>query len=179
MSENSDESRLPPPAFPPGTRRRSYASSSGESDASGEPDPGAYISPDDPIPGRTATMSGAFISPDEPIPDRPIEPMEEFQAVTDGIEPDEEGEVVGMDLAARIEPNEVIAGGDPHVIELTGAISTLNDALHRKGEGGLRSDSEMSCFEATLRSYCVGYLAGRRAEEALPPVLKEPLPTDG
>lgn len=173
MSDNSDESRLPPPAFPPGTRRRSYASSSGE------PDPGAYISPDDPIPGRRATMSGAFISPDEPIPDRLIEPMEELQAVTDGIELDEEGEVVGMDLASGIKPDEVIAGGDPHVIELIRAISTLNDALHRKGEGGLRSDSETSRFEATLRSYCIGYLAGRRAEEALPPVLKEPLPTDG
>jgi len=179
MSENSDESRLPPPAFPPGTRRRSYGSSNSDSGASGGPDGGVYISPDDPIPVRTETMSGAFIQPDEPIPERKIELMDEFQSVTDGIEPDEEGEVVGMDLDSNIEPDEMMSGGDPHVIELIGAISTLNDALHRKGEGGLRSHSEMSRFEATLRSYCVGYLAGRRAEEPPPPVLGQPLPTDG
>lgn len=179
MSENSDESRLPPPAFPPGTRRRSYGSSSGDFDASGEADPVAYISPDDPIPGRTEAISGAFISPDEPIPERKTQLLEEFQSVTNGIEPDEVGEVVGMGLATGIEPDEVISGGDPHLMELIRAISTLNDALHRKGEGGLRSHSEMSRFEATLRSYCVGYLAGRRAEEPPPPVLGQPLPTDG
>jgi len=179
MSEISDESRLPPPAFPPGSRRRSYGSSSGDSDASSAAGTGAYISPDDPIPVRTATMSGAYISPDDPIPERQIELMEEFQSVSDGIESDEEGEVVGMDLASGIEPDEVISGGDPHVMELMGAIATLNDALQRRGEGGLRSHSEMSRFEATLRSYCVGYLAGRRAAEPLPPVLEEPLPTDG
>ena len=161
MSEKSDESRLPPPAFPPGSRRRPSGSSSGDFDESGEPDPVAYI------------------SPDEPIPERKTDLLEQFQSVTDGIEPDEQGEVVGMDLDSNIEPDEVISGGDPHVIELIGAISTLNDALHRKGEGGLRSHSEMSRFEATLRSYCVGYLAGRRAEEPPPPVLEEPLPTDG
>ena len=84
-----------------------------------------------------------------------------------------------MDLASGMEPDEVISGGDPHLMELIRAISTLSDALHRKGEGGLRSHSEMTRFEATLRSYCVGYLAGRRAEEPLLPVLETPLPTDG
>ena len=180
MSENSNESRLPPPAFPPGMRRRTYGSRRGaEGDARGQESGDAFISPDAPMPERASELSSAFISPDEPIPERKIELLEEFQSPTDGIDPDEEGVVVGMDLDAHLEPEEIISGGDPHVMELMDAISSLNDALHRKGEGGLRTHPEMSRFEATLRSYCVGYLAGRRAEEPPPPIMEDPLPTDG
>lgn len=181
MSENSEESRLPPPAFPPGMRRRTYGARRGAEAEPATPDAidEAFISPDAPMPERLDHVSGAFISPDEPIPERKIELVEEFQSVTDGIEPDEEGVVVGMDLGADLEPDEVVSGGDPHVMEVMDAISSLSDALRRKGEAGLRTHPEMSRFEATLRAYCVGYLVGRRAEEPAPPVMEEPLPTDG
>jgi hypothetical protein len=181
MSENSEEIRLPPPAFPPGMRRRSSGGRKGgeAEQATQEAAEDVFISPDAPMPERQDRLSGAFISPDEPIPERKIELVEAFQSATDGIDPDEEGVVVGMDLGADLEPAEVVSGGDPHVMEVMDAVSTLSDALRRKGEGGLRTHPDMSRFEATLRSYCVGYLAGRRAEEPAPPVVQEPLPTDG
>lgn len=181
MSENSEETRLPPPAFPPGMRRRTYGTRKGgdAEAATQESAEEVFISPDAPMPERRDRLSGAFISPDEPIPERKIELVEEFQSVTDGIDPDDEGVAVGMDLGAELEPEEVVSGGDPHVMELMDAVARLSDALRRKGEGGLRTLPEMSRFEATLRAYCVGYLAGRRAEEPAPPVMDEPLPTDG
>lgn len=179
MSENSDDSRLPPPAFPPGMRRRGYGARRGPESKPEASDSDGIISPDAPMPGRRDKLSGALISPDEPIPERKIELLEEFQSPTDGIEPGEEGVVVGMDLDAHLEPEEVVSGGDPHVIELTHAVSTLAEALQRKGQAGLHTHPEMSRFEATLRAYCVGYLAGRRAEDPPPPILEEPLPTDG
>jgi hypothetical protein len=58
------------------------------------------------------------------------------------------------------------------------AVSKLAESLNRKGEAGLRANLEMSRFEATLRSYCVGYLAGRRAEDPLLPEIEEALSTD-
>lgn len=181
MSENSRGGRLPPPAFPPGTRRRTHAGPrSGEAPPEKRDGPSdGLIAPDAPMPQRSDAVTSAFISPDEPIPERKIELLEEFQSPTDGIDPDEEGEVVGMDLDAHLEPDEVVSGGDPHVLELIEVVAKLNDALHRKGEAGLRTRPDMSRFEATLRSYCVGFLAGRRAEDPPPPIVEEPLPTDG
>jgi hypothetical protein len=73
--------------------------------------------------------------------------------------------VTGMGMDAHLEPEELVTGGDPHVMELVGAIRKLADAVKRKGEAGLRATTGMSRFEATLRAYCVGYLAGRRAED--------------
>ena len=66
-----------------------------------------------------------------------------------------------------------------HVMEVMGAVAKLADALQRKGEAGLRSSPDMSRFEATMRSYCVGYLAGRRAEDPPEPEVEEALPGDG
>jgi hypothetical protein len=64
-------------------------------------------------------------------------------------------------------------------MEVSEAVAKLAEALRRRGESGLRATPEMTRFEATLRSYCVGYLAGRRAEEPPAPILEEPLPSDG
>jgi hypothetical protein len=50
-------------------------------------------------------------------------------------------------------------------MEVVEAVRKLAEALGRKGEAGLRTTPSMSRFEATLRAYCVGYLAGRRAED--------------
>jgi hypothetical protein len=137
----------------------------------------AFISPDDPLPSRVDPMGGAFISPDDPIPERRIELAAPFRE--DTIEPGEEGQVVGMDLDPHLGADEVVSGGDPHVMEVMHAITKLAEGLNRRGEAALRAGPDMSRFEATLRSYCVGYLAGRRAEETPPPVLEAPLPTDG
>jgi hypothetical protein len=176
MSENSNESRLPPPAFPPGTRRHVHRNSTGPASAESVDD--AFISPDDPMPDRADPMGDAFISPDDPIPERVIELVEEFKGNAP-VDADEEGQVVGMDLDAHIDPAEVVSGGDPHVMEVMDVVEKLAAALHHRGEAGLRASAEMSRFEATLRSYCVGYLAGRRAEDPPAPELEEPLAGDG
>lgn len=178
MRENSNGSRLPPPAFPPGSRRRRVRSSGSAPVPAEVSVDQALISPDEPLPARVDAVGAAFISPDEPMPERRNELAPGFRD-PEAIEPGEEGQVVGMDLESRLDSDEVVAGGDPHVMEVIHAVTKLAEGLSRRGEGALRAGSAMSRFEATLRAYCVGYLAGRRAEEAPPPVLQEPLPSDG
>ena len=178
MDENTNGSRLPPPAFPPGVRRHAARSVTPSTQAGDSEAADGVISPDDPLPTRPDPIGAAFISPDEPLPERRIELAPEFQDDV-MIEPGEEGIVVGMDMDDHLEHDEVISGGDPHVMEVMSAVAKLAEALHHHGEAGLKASHEMSRFEATLRSYCVGYLAGRRAEEPAPPVVEEPLPTDG
>ena len=171
MSDSEKDSRLPPPAFPPGTRRRlNYkpptSAESGDSQA--------YISPDDPLPdrSRTSALGPAFISPDDPIPERKIELLEEFR--DDAPASDEEGVVVGMDLDAHLDPSEMM---DPHVMEVIAVVEQLASALRARGEAALRGSDERAALETTLRACCASYLAGRRAEDI--PVIEEPLPTDG
>ena len=178
MSERENGRRLPPPAFPPGSRRRAPR---GRPVAAEEPTgavENAILSPDDPLPDRIDPMGSAFILPDEPIPERKIELVEEFRGEGE-VEPGEEGVVVGMDLQAHLDATEVASGGDPHVVELSAAVGKLAEGLRTLGEAGLRARPEMSRFETTLREYCVGYLAGRRAEDPPQPILEEPRPTDG
>lgn len=179
MSENTNENRLPPPAFPPGVRRHVHRNSHGASEPTGPRSVDqAFINPDEPLPERGDSMGRAFISPDEPIPERKIELLDEFRS-TVPVEPGEEGEVVGMDLDPHLEPEEVISGGDPHVMEVMAVVSKLAADVQRRGEAGLRTSPHMSRFESTMRAYCIGYLAGRRAEEPPMPVVDEPLPSDG
>lgn len=187
MSENTNESRLPPPAFPPGSRRHMvHRNSDGaRPEPDGEPVDEAFISPDEPLPERSDSperrdsFNQAFISPDEPLPERTIELTDAFlDAHAAGSV--EEGEVVGMDLDPHLQPSEAVSKGDPHVEELMAAVAKLAESVRRRGEAGLRATPEMSRFEATLRAYCVGFLAGRRAEEPGDPEhLEEALPTDG
>lgn len=177
--------RIPPPAFPPGSE------SGGNSRPPSHGLDGAFISPDDPMPSRPAkpkagpgaraelheafVASGdaeddaspaedAFISPDEPIPHR--EPVRGREALRD-VDP---GEILvtGMGHDAHLDPAELAAGGDPHVSEVAAKVSKLAEALKRRGEAGLRTTPEMDRFDATLRAYCVGYIAGRRAEDEGP-----------
>lgn len=172
--------RLPPPAFPPGMRRRaSRKSAPTESEALSA----AFISPDDPLPERSEGVpDDAFISPDEPIsrtggrddtafisPDEPIPHREPRSAPVatedeDFFDPDEVV-VTGIGNDAHLAPEELALGFDPHVLEIVDKVGKLAEALKRKGEAGLRTTPDMTRFEATLRSYCVGYLAGRRAED--------------
>lgn len=156
----SDGRRLPPPAFPPGMKRVAMRRkpAAGADDLSS-----AFISPDDPMPDRSGSVpDDAFISPDEPIqrhaPPKPVGLKEE------DFDPDEVV-VTGIGDDAHLAPEELALGFDPHVLEVVDKVGKLAEALKRRGEAGLRSTPDMSRFEATLRSYCVGYLAGRRAEE--------------
>ena len=130
------------------------------------------------MPDRMDPIGAAFISPDEPLPERKIELTPEFQDDV-MVEPGEEGIVVGMDMDDHLDHDEIVSGGDPHVMEVMSAVANLAESLQHRGEAGLRAAPDMTRFETTLRSYCVGYLAGRRAEEPPPPILEDPLPTDG
>ena len=141
--------RLPPPAFPPGARRITKPREEG--------DPGSvtFISPDDPIPDRSER---AFIPPDAPILRRPPRTASTAAeaAASDGV-------ATGMGDDAHVALEELTLGVDPHVREVVDKVAKLAEALKQKGEAGLKATPDMTRFEVVLRSYCVGYLAGRRA----------------
>jgi len=147
---------MPPPAFPPGQLgplRPRFRGRSGAGD--GVPDD-AFISPDEPIERSGSRIApGAFISPDAPLPTRGEE--------DEDIEPGQ-GIVTGMgdDPHLGAEDLAIVRQSDPVIADLALRIRRLADALLDKGEAGLRTTPEMSRFEATLRAYCVGYLAGQR-----------------
>lgn len=180
MSENNNERRLPPPAFPPGSRKYVHRNSNSPPPpkASFESVDDALIAPDDPLPDHVDPFDDAFISPDDPLPERKIELAEAFLDAHAAASL-EEGVVVGMDLDPHLRPSESVSGGDPHVVELMTAIAKLAESVRKHGEKGLRATPEMTRFEATLRAYCVGFLAGRRADEPPEPDFDEALPTDG
>lgn len=182
MSENNNRKggRLPPPAFPPGSRRK-VMKSPAPSAPPPPPQPNvsddAFISPDDPMPARTDEVASAFILPDDPIPERrpdtmntafisPEDPLPKREplGVRRTMGKPEEGVVTGIGSNAHLETGELAAAGDPYVMELIDSVGKLAQALRRRGEAGLRASPEMTPFDATLRAYCVGYLAGRRAE---------------
>jgi hypothetical protein len=51
---------------------------------------------------------------------------------------------------------------DPHVAGLVLHVGRLASALRDHGEAALRTTADMNRFEATLRTYCVGYLVAQR-----------------
>ncbi len=188
MSDDSSGSRLPPPAFPPGARKRLGSNNSGR--ASPVDLGGALISPDEPIPERDHSVEDAFISPDDPMPDRkdamveasipsddssgafipphdPFPPGDVVTADSGGLPQfeTEGGVVTGMGMDDHMDAEDLASGGDPYVIDLVQKVGKLAEALRAKGEAGLRFSPDMDQFESTLRGYCVGYLAGRRAED--------------
>lgn len=71
---------------------------------------------------------------------------------------------MGNDPHVRVDP-ALKRFQDPHVAELAAALGRLDRQLNERGEAALKVGPEMSRFEATLRAYCVGYLAGRRAQD--------------
>jgi hypothetical protein len=145
MTDDRKSTRLPPPAFPPGSRRHPSANSA-------QPEGGDEASRDEAFfyPDGVSDEPFSFIAPDEPFPDR-----------GEGVE---DGTATGIGDDEHLSPEELAAWGDPHVAALTQAVAKLAEALRRRGEAGLHASPDMSRFEATLRAYCVGYLAGRRAE---------------
>jgi hypothetical protein len=177
QGQKREGERLPPPMFPPGTERQRQRSVSAPLVEGGIPED-AFILPDEPIRGRahpdmedhdddsSSGLGDALIDPDAPIIRReaPRKP-EDFEAVLGRDAADlDQGVVTGMgdddhlhDAGGRVD-----GGLDPALAELTRVIEKLAESLRAKGEAGLRTLPEMSRFEATLRGYCVGYLAGAR-----------------
>ena len=134
----------------------------------------AFISPDDPMPDRTGNLpSGAVVRPDAPV--APVAPGAQEDAARAAVEAEdadgdadddfEEGVVTGMGDDPHLDPGELALGFDPHVHEVVDKVVKLAAELKQRGEAGLATTPGMSRFDVTLRAYCVGYLAGRRAEE--------------
>lgn len=169
--------RLPPPAFPPGhrvlgrTNHRpappappSPTAGSGEAASAEVGAPGAdagdvpadaFISPDEPfVRAGSRFAPDAFISPDEPLPARHRD---------EGVDPDDVVVTgIGDDPHLGKEDAGVSRPDDPALADLIARVGRLADALRDRGEAGLRTTPDMTRFEATLRAYCVGYLAARR-----------------
>jgi hypothetical protein len=134
---SSQGRRLPPPAFP---------SVGGK----GLPRSSHRVAPQQ--------LGDAYISPDDPVPPRP-EPVE-----IEDIDP-EEVVVTGIGDDAHLDRLELLPGGDPFVLEVLETLEKLAEAIRRKGKAGLHVTPGMTRFEATLRAYCVGYMAGRAGDQ--------------
>ena len=174
MNDNgTDPGPLPPPAFPPGSDRHRSAGGGGTvpDDAFTSPDApfehgsipdDAIFSPDDPVTRSGTRMpKDAFFDPDQPVvraapPTKP----EDFESVVGG-HADDEVQVTGMSMESHTR-SRGHRFEDPHVEILYSKLVGLVRGVKERGEAGLRTTSEMSRFEATLRGYCVGYLAGLR-----------------
>jgi len=126
----------------------------------------AIFSPDDKVVRVNAIVpEDAFFSPDQPVVRQapPTKP-EDFEAVMKGLAADDDNDVVvtGMGLDSHMRGGGEKAIEDPHVERLYVSLRALTKGVRERGEAGLRTSPEMSRFEATLRGYCVGYLAGLR-----------------
>lgn len=143
MTEDRKPTRLPPPAFPPGVRRPP-PDDHGPAKRTDE----AFYYPE----GAEGDGAVSFIAPDEPIPGR-------YRM---------HGTATGIGDDPHLSHEEIVAGGDPNVLELTIAVSKLAEDLKRRGKAGLHASPEMSRFETTLRAYCVGFLAGRAVPHPVP-----------
>lgn len=149
-------SDLPPPAFPPGSRR--HATVRAWARERHPPEPGgeggfedAFISPDEPIIRKDPSFpDDAFISPDEPI------------VRTDRTEADMEGAVVtGIGGGGPVYPQSSLVQAGRDVQKLASMLDTLARDLRDEGTQSLRVEEGMSRFEAMLRSMLAGYLAGK------------------
>jgi hypothetical protein len=133
--------------FPPGSRRLQVRA---------EP---RHPEPD----GDEGVPDDAFIMPDEPI--RRSEPAA-AEAWSAPPEPEEPVTVTGIGERPPLARGDLAPAasteGDPHVAEVMRVVKRLADALAAHGEAALRTTPDMTPFEATLRAYCVGFLAAER-----------------
>lgn len=154
-------SDLPPPAFPPGTRRhavvRARAQKRHTDDVFGEEGEfeDAFISPDEPIVGRKHEEfpDDAFISPDEPI-------VRSEKGEVDA----EEAVVTGIGGGGTVYPQSSIVRKGKDVEKLADILETLARDLRDEGTRSLRVEEDTPRFQAMLRSMLAGYLAGTAGE---------------
>jgi hypothetical protein len=144
--------RLPPPVFPPGTRRTHarWPEAGLTTATEGFPD-GALISPDEPIRRiGEGFAEGASISPDDPIG-------------TGGDDEEAEGEVTGIGSHhPEAYPPVGQAGANPRDPEqVASMLEGLARGLRKNGSAALAPDAYLSPFESALRGFLGGYLAGR------------------
>lgn len=179
--------RLPPPMFPPGARRprpRRATSPVASTEDDGVPHD-AFILPDDVAAPSWAAGRRGDALPQVDLPeveaapgqDAFLEP-EPMAVGGETAEPAFEDMVLG---SAFVDLDDVLVtgiGDDPHLedeglpgletfrdihlAELVRALDRLAGTLRSRGEVGLKATRGMTRFEATLRAYCVGYLAGVR-----------------
>ena len=158
---NHEDPPLPPPMRPTESRWSADA-------GFGEP----HEAPE----GEGSIPEDAIHDPDDPVVrlEPPTVPPD-FEAVMKGVGSLErtmgEVSVTGMGNDPHVRPDPGLEPqADPHVAELSAALERLRRGLASRGEAALKVDPDMSRFDATLRAYCVGYLAGRRADDPnLPP----------
>jgi len=126
---------LPPPAFPPGSRRKDVRRDLQHHDLRD-----AFLSPEEPLQGVGHEDDDEDFDPDDVV-------------------------VTGIGDDPHLDPLELSPGGDPYIKELAEMVGKLAEALRRKGEAGLQTLPGMTSFEGTLRAYCVGYLRGLHARD--------------
>jgi hypothetical protein len=148
--------RLPPPAFTPGqyaqTRADHRSPTTGPGEAEGEVPDDAFISPDEPILRTDYHIADdAFTAPEAPFPDD--EDVDPEDVLVTGI---------GNDPHLGHEDLTLSPSVDPVVMDLALRVGRLAEGLRTKGQAALKTTPDMNRFEATLRAYCVGYLAGQR-----------------
>lgn len=153
--------RLPPPAFPPGSRRAA-APRQGvpvEEEGAGQvnddelPDD-AFISPDEPIRKEARGIpDDAFISPDDPFV--PAEDEGEKGGGAGG------GQVTGVgEERARVASATARRDDPPSIHELPYLLDRVAEQIQGSGAQALRVHHEMGHFEAALKSFLRGYLKG-------------------
>ena len=186
--------RLPPPFFPPGAGRRHGRRTQLSPDEGGGGVPQeALILPEvdraggegestvDPsydlplLDDAEGFSDDVFIDPDAPIvrtepPHKPDDFEEVVRGGSGGAALAEMGVVTGIGDYSHLAEAESLdlepqAYEDEAVADLVRVVGRLADALRARGEAGLRASPDMTRFEATLRAYCVGYLARRRELE--------------
>ena len=164
--------RLPPPMFPPGSRRvrprtipKPVEPEEDEDISSGIPDD-AFIMPDEPF---HRAERDAWIDPDEPIVrTEPPQPPDDWEQVIYGTPPLGPDGVLVTGIGEAPQPDDWDSllkgshGRDAHVAELVRAVQRLAEGLAVRGEAALKATPDMTPFEATLRAYCVGFLASAR-----------------
>lgn len=164
--KSPERDRLPPPVFPPGSRRsvpirRATAAGKGERSEADDFPEDAFISPDEPIRDRDpeGVPDDAFISPDEPIV-RTHEPEA----------PDvDEVLVTGIGDPAYARGESRLSGSrrrshrweEVDTDDVARMLDDLAAGLRERGSTALLVTSEMTRFESMLRGFLAGYLVGR------------------
>ena len=153
--------RLPPPAFPPGTRR-GWVPRATREDAGNDPGlpAAALLSPHEAVRRIGDEFDeGAFISPDDPIDQTP---GEAGRSPAGRGSDDDAVEVTGIGGSDREAYRaEAIYAGPRDPDQVAGVLEELAGALREQGTAALTTPPHLSPFESALRGFLGGYMVGR------------------